>query len=146
MVSGLRFAIEQGHVLAFARAIGEVPPGPGEVGPPTFTACSVQHDPEHMRGMVPAGALAAAIAAGGTVLHAEQHFEYLAPVRVGQVLTVVEREGRNWQKSSRDGRTLEFTELVKEFLNPVGDVIVRSRMVLVRTDADAEADAADPGP
>lgn len=123
-------------MLAFARAIGEVPPGPGEVVPPTFTACSVQHDPEHMRDMVPAGALAAAVAAGGTVLHAEQHFEYLAPVRVGLVLTAVEREGQTWRKRSRDGGTLAFTELVKEFLNPVGDVVVRSRMVLVRTDAE----------
>jgi hypothetical protein len=137
-VSGLRFPIEQGHVLAFARAIGEAAPARGEVVPPTFLACSVQHDPEHMRGMKPVGALAAAIAAGGTVLHAEQHFEYLAPVRVGQVLTVAEREGRSWRKNGRDGKTLAFTELIKEFLNPVGDVVVRSRMVLVRTDADAE--------
>jgi hypothetical protein len=131
-----RFPIEEGHALAFARAIGERAPGPGEVVPPTFTACSGQHDPEHMRDLRPTGALAAAVAAGGTVLHAEQHFEYLGPVCVGDVLTVVERPGRTWEKRNRAGRLLAFTELVKEFTNPVGDVVVRARMVLVRTDAE----------
>lgn len=131
----LRFPIEEGHALAFARAVGERPPGPGEIVPPTFTACATQHDPEHMRDMQPAGALAAAVEAGGTVLHAEQSFEYLAPVRVGDVLTVIDKPGRSWEKRSRTGARLAFSELVREFLNPVGDVVVRSRMVLVRTDA-----------
>lgn len=130
-----RFPIEEGHALAFARAVGERPPGPGEVVPPTFTACSVQHDPEHMRGLRPSGALAAAVEAGGTVLHAEQHFEYLAPVRVGDLLTVVDKPGRSWEKQSKSGDLLAFIEIVKEFSNPVGDVVVRSRTVLVRTDA-----------
>lgn len=134
-----RFPVEEGHVLAFARAVGESPPSHGEIVPPTFTVCSVQHDPEHMRDMRPAGALAAAVAAGGTVLHAEQHFEYLAPVRVGDVLTVVDKPGRSWEKRGRGGDLLAFTELVKEFCNPVGDVVVRSRMVLVRTDAQDPA-------
>lgn len=134
-----RFPIEEGHALAFARALGEPAPGRGDVVPPTFIACSGQHDPEHMRGGRPAGPLAAALAAGGTVLHAEQHFEYLAPVRVGDVLTVVDKPGRSWEKRGRGGDLLAFTELVKEFCNPVGDVMVRSRTVLVRTEA---ADAA----
>ncbi|UIX29381.1 FAS1-like dehydratase domain-containing protein [Streptomyces sp. GQFP] len=128
----LRFPVEEGHVLAFARAVGEPPPGPGDLVPPTFTATTVQHDPEHMRDLRPTGALAAATAdEGATVLHAEQHFEYLAPVRVGDVLHVAETPGRTWTKQSGQGGTLTFTELVKELRDDTGSVVVRSRMVLV---------------
>jgi hypothetical protein len=131
----LRFPVEEGHVLSFSRAVGEPPPGPGDLVPPTFTATTVQHDPEHMRDMRPVGALAAAADSGGVVLHAEQHFEYLGPVRVGDVLHVSETPGRTWTRQSRQGGTLTFTELVKELRDDTGALVVRSRMVLVMTRA-----------
>ncbi|MEV8546465.1 MaoC family dehydratase N-terminal domain-containing protein [Streptomyces sp. NPDC051572] len=127
----LRFPVEEGHVLAFTRAVGEPPPGAGDVVPPTFTATTVQHDPQHMRDMRPIGALAATADEGGMVLHAEQHFEYLGPVRVGDVLHVDEVPGRTWTSQSGQGGTLTFTELVKELRDDTGSVVVRSRMVLV---------------
>jgi hypothetical protein len=130
----VRFPVEEGHALAFARAVGEHPSGPGDVVPPTFTSTSIQHDPEHMRDMQPAGALAAAVTSGGTVLHAEQRFEYLRPVRIGDVLQVSEQQGRTWLKTSRSGATLTFTELIKELRDQVGELVVRSVTVLVATD------------
>jgi N-terminal half of MaoC dehydratase len=135
----MQFPIEVGHVLAFARAVGEPAPEVGQIAPPTFTATSIQHDPEHMRGMRPSGPLATVAGDGGAVLHAEQHFEYLAPVRVGDVLTVSEAVGRSWAKIRRQGGALEFTEHIKELRDDHGEVVVRSRMVLVTVGPDPVA-------
>jgi hypothetical protein len=124
--------------MAFTRAVG----GPGSTGsppevgtpvPPTFVAVEVSFDPEHMRDMRPAGVLAAANPTGGSVLHAEQEFEYFAPVRVGDTLTVTHRDGRTWGKQSRNGAELRFREILKEYRNPAGELVVRSTMVLVET-------------
>ncbi|GAA0612559.1 hypothetical protein GCM10009547_13210 [Sporichthya brevicatena] len=132
----VRFPVEEGHVLAFARSIDETPPRVGEIVPPTFTACSTQQDPRHMRGLQPVGVLAAAAEAGGDVLQAEQHFEYLQPVRVGDVLTVTESPGRSWTKAGRNGEALQFFEVLREYSNPIGDVVVRSLTTLVRVGTD----------
>jgi len=143
----MRFSVEPGHVMAFRRAIGDTshgdfPPEPGTAIPPTFVAVDAQFHPDHMRDLRPAGALATAIAGGGNVLHAEQEFEYLAPVLVGQVLTVDERVGRTWSKSGRGGGLLQFREILKEYRDERGATVVRSRMVLVDT-APAGPAAAD---
>ena len=45
-----RFPIEEGHVLAFARAIGDGNPayrGPDAAAPPTFVQASAQWDPNY---------------------------------------------------------------------------------------------------
>jgi hypothetical protein len=119
----MRFAVEEGHVQAFCRAVGEQREG---VVPPTFTATTSLHDPKHLSGAAQSGE-------GESVLHAEQHFEYLAPVRVHDVLAVTEAPGKTWTKQSRSGGTLTFTELVKELRDEHGMLVVRSRMVLVST-------------
>jgi hypothetical protein len=132
----VRFPVEPGHVLAFARAVGDLAatvPKAGTPAPVTFTSVDAAFDPEHMRGMRPAGALGVSSASGGSVLHAEQHFEYFAPVRVGDVLTVTCAEGRTWTKPSRRGGPLSFREIVKDYRNDRGELVVRARMVLVDT-------------
>lgn len=139
MSAGLRFTVEPGHVMAFARAVGEPgmtdsPPAPGTPVPATFTATDNQFDPAHMRGMRPTGPLAAESTSGGSVLHAEQHFEYLEPVRVGDVLTVTHLDGRAWDKPSRRGGQLRFREIIKEYRNQDDRLLVRVRMVLVETE------------
>jgi acyl dehydratase len=82
-----------------------------------------------MRGVPPAGLRARA---GETVLHAEQDFEYFAPLRVGAVTWVIERPGRTWAKTSKRGEQLTFTELFKELRDGGGELLLRARMVLVR--------------
>ena len=134
----LPFTVEPGHVMAFSRAVGgpgpvDSPPEVGTPAPPTFVAVDVQFDPEHMRGMRPSGVLADTGSAGGSVLHAEQEFEYFAPVRVGDSLTMSHHDGRTWTKRSRGGGELRFREILKEYRNAAGDLVVRSRMVLVET-------------
>ncbi|MCV7056144.1 MULTISPECIES: FAS1-like dehydratase domain-containing protein [Mycobacteriaceae] len=142
------FEIEPGHVLAFARAVGdqrlarEVPEN-GTVVPLTFPAASIQFDPQHMRGLRPTGALAVGSSTpGGSVLHAEQEFEYFAGMHVGDRLAVTEYEGASWQKQSRRPGTLKFRELIREYRNTAGELVLRSRMVLVDTEFAAnEVDA-----
>jgi acyl dehydratase len=142
----VRFTVEPGHVMMFARAVGdhdlgESSPEAGTAVPATFTAVDAQFDPLHMRGMRPAGALADAGDETRGVLHAEQHFEYHRPVRVGDVLAVTQTEGRTWQKPRRRGGLLRFREIVKEYRDEHDQVVVRSRMVLVETDRPAAGEA-----
>lgn len=134
----VRFTVEPGHVMAFARAVGDrrladAPAPAGTVVPATFIAVDAQFDPLHMRDMRPAGALAAAEGAVGSVLHAEQHFEYVRPVRVGDVLTVTQADGRSWQKPRGSGGLLRFREIVKEYRDEEDRLVARSSMVLVET-------------
>ncbi|HEX8803386.1 MAG TPA: MaoC family dehydratase N-terminal domain-containing protein, partial [Acidimicrobiales bacterium] len=47
-----RFPVEEGHVLMFARAIGDAEPALGDPGaevlaPPTFVMASAQFDPDY---------------------------------------------------------------------------------------------------
>jgi len=143
MVEPLPFVVEPGHVMAFARVVGEhgladSPPPAGTPVPATFTATDSQFDPQHMRGMRPTGPLATATSSGGSVLHAEQYFDYLEPVRVGQRLTVTHSDGRTWEKASRRGGRLRFREVVKEYRDDQGRLMVRARMVLVETPPPVE--------
>jgi hypothetical protein len=131
------FEVEPGHVLAFARAVGDELLAqdvsvPGTPAPVTFPAAAVQFDPVHMRGLRPSGALAVSSSTdGGSVLHAEQEFEYFAPVRVGDSLVVTEYGGASWRKQSRRGGALAFREIVRDYHNAAGALVLRSRMILV---------------
>ena len=136
-----RFPVEEGHALAFARALGEPAPAPGDVVPLTFAAATALHDPGQVRGMPSEGLRAPA---GGTLLHAEQDFEYFAPLRVGAVTCVTERPGRTWAKNSQRGERLTFTELIKELRDGGGKLLLRARMVLVRKAPVAAGPGAPP--
>src|ERR1700730_5253755 len=106
----VRFPIEAGHILMFARSVGDPNPvyseGSEEAGgiitPPTFVQASPQYDPDYplrpkfgkpwlWSGKEPSGVTRSGEGGsgggGGTGLHAEQHYEYHQPVRPGDVLT-----------------------------------------------------------
>ncbi|MEX3647036.1 MULTISPECIES: FAS1-like dehydratase domain-containing protein [Mycolicibacterium] len=133
------FEVEAGHVLTFARAVGDEQLGhdiatPGMPVPATFPSASVQFDPAHMRGLRPSGSLAGiSSTVGGSVLHAEQVFEYFAPVRVGDSLIVTEYDGDTWHKQSRRAGDLTFHEILRDYRDLAGNLVLRSRMVLVDT-------------
>src|ERR1700722_7123938 len=124
-----RFPIECGHVMMFARSIGD--PNPiysdeayaraGEVGaviaPPTFVQASAQFDDQYPlrpkigapwfgSGKDPTGVKRASGGSsgsgggGGTGLHAEQHYTYHRPLRVGDVLTATTRAGERGGRKS----------------------------------------------
>lgn len=157
-----RFPVEEGHVLTFARAIGDDNPvyrdpeyaAASEVGgliaPPTFTIASAQWDPDYPLRPKPgvkwwgSGAQAAPASKdseptsvagesapkGGGALHAEQHFTYHRPVRVGDVLSSTSRPGETWEKTGRSGK-LVFSEQISEFRDASGELVVTARSVSV---------------
>jgi acyl dehydratase len=152
------FPIETGQILLFARAIGDANPIYADperaIAPPTFVQSSAHYDPDYPlrprfgepwfgSGKTPSGGRRGDRAhgsdqGGGTSLHAEQHFTYHRPVRAGEVLTVETREGRTWEKHGKRAGTLQFRELVTEYRDASGELVVTARMVGVRTERPVE--------
>jgi hypothetical protein len=159
----LRFPVEAGHIMMFARAIGDANPryyadaagADGVVAPPTFVQASAQFDPGYPlrpkigepwfgSGREPAGPRPSSggsgtggsggASGGGTGLHAEQHFEYARAVRPGDVLTWTTGPGKTWEKQGRRGGRLIFNELVTEYRDQNGELVVTARSVGVRTE------------
>jgi acyl-CoA thioesterase FadM len=64
-------------------------------------------------------------------LHAEQHFEFARPIRPGDVLTVETRQGETWEKVSKRGGVLTFSESVTDYRDASGELVCRARMVVV---------------
>ena len=130
-----RFPVEAGHVLTFRRALGyeDAERGADTAGvllaPPTFVQASAQFDPEYPLRPVPdrawwgSGGDAGFMPDGGGGLHAEQHYVYHRPVRVGDVLASSVRDGRTWQKSGRSG-VLNFAETITEYTDQHGELVV----------------------
>jgi hypothetical protein len=154
-----RFPVEAGHILLFARAIGD--PNPAYYGalrgdqpvpaPPTFVQASAQFDPDyHLRpklgapwfgsGREATGA-SGARSQGGTSLHAEQHYVYHRPPRAGDVLTAVLKPGATWEKEGRRGGKLVFTETITEYRDTTGELVVTARAVGVRTEKVVEKES-----
>jgi len=141
-----RFPVEAGHVLTFARAVGSADPPEGglpqagDVAPPTFAVASAQFDPDYpLRPRAPepwhgSGGDAGLTLEGSGGLHAEQHFVYHRPVRVGDVLVPVTRPGEEWEKQGRSGR-LRFRERITEFRDQDGELVVTARSVGVQREA-----------
>lgn len=138
--------------MMFARAIGDPNPaydpnsaeslaGAEVLAPPTFAMAGAQFDPENPlipkadeswfgSGKEP-GFLRSS---SGGMLHAEQHFTYHQPLRAGMVLTGSEREGEGWEKQSRTGKTLRFTETLTDYHDvDTGELVVTTRLVGVYT-------------
>jgi hypothetical protein len=156
-----RFPIEAGQVLAFARAIGDgdrqyarvAETAAGDlsdvVPPPTFVQASAHFDPEYTlrpRPGVPwfgSGSRPGEIAAEARMLHAEQHFEYHRPLRVGDVLSAVVTDGSTWERTGRRGGKLKFTEQVTVYSDAEGEPVITARLVGVLTEkAPTETEAA----
>ncbi|MFF0499926.1 MaoC family dehydratase N-terminal domain-containing protein [Nocardia aobensis] len=136
-----RFPVEAGHVLMFRRAVGYPDAEAGadtagqQIAPPTFVQASSQFEPGHRLrpGVEPwwgSAREAGTMPGGGGALHAEQHYTYHRPVRVGDVLSSSVRAGDTWEKTGRSG-TLRFTETLTEFRDEQGDLVVTARSVSV---------------
>ena len=140
-----RFPVEAGHVLMFARSLGAADPegglpAPGDPAPPTFAQASAQFDPDYPLRPRPgaewhgSGGEAGLVKEGAGGLHAEQHFTYHRPVRVGDVLSAVTRPGEEWEKQGRSGR-LMFREQITEYRDEAGELVVTARSVSVQREA-----------
>jgi hypothetical protein len=159
-----RFPIEAGHILMFARSVGDPNPiyadatyaATTEVGgipaPPTFVQASAQFDDDYPlrpkigkawfgSGKEPSGLPrdggsggSRSSGGGGTGLHAEQHYTYHRPLRAGMVLTATTRPGETWEKEGKRAGKLVFAESITEYRDEQGELVVTARSVGVRTE------------
>jgi hypothetical protein len=147
-MADFEFPIEKGHIITFARSLGESNPlffdhaGDREsaasiVAPPTFVQASIRFAPDHplrpRPGMSSQGDEQRTGRGGGTQLHAEQHFEYRRRVVAGETLNAVSRTGATWQKQGRRGGTLTFNETFVDYVGADGEVAITARTVGVVT-------------
>ena len=146
-----RFPVEATHILMFARAIFDEnpvycdPDSPeaaefgGVIAPPTFTMASSQFDPDNIlrpksgqpwfgSGRTPSGTESNSTGR----LHAEQHFEYHRPLKAGEVLKAIARDGETWEKESKRGGKLLFEEKFIDYVvADSGESVVTARFVSV---------------
>jgi MaoC dehydratase-like protein len=150
-----RFPIERGHVMMFARAIGDHNPAyfaeEGAIAPPTFVIADLHFDPDsrlrphpdrpwHGSGRNPTSRPAGGGGGGaGMALHAEESFEIRRPVRVGEVLTKTSRPGKTWEREGRRGGRLRFSETLHEYRDSDGELVVVARQVGVQTERNPDA-------
>ena len=156
--------------MMFARAIADPNPVyyseeaataaglPGIPAPPTFVQASAQFDEEYFlrpkagQPWFGSGKNATSLppkaegdggggGGGGGGLHAEQHYEYARPLRVGDVLTATVKPGKTWEKEGRRAGKLVFSETVIEYRDQNGDLVVTARGVGVRTEKVVEQEA-----
>jgi hypothetical protein len=159
-----KFPVEAGHILMFARAVGDdnpvyadasyaagTEPG-GIIAPPTFMQASAQFDPDyflrpkadkpwfgsgkHASGVKPRadGDDDADSGENKAILHAEQHFEYHRHPQAGDVLTASMHAGKRWEKEGKRSGKLLFSETVTEYRDQNGDLVVTATGVGVTTE------------
>lgn len=158
-----RFPVEAGHIMLFARSVGDdnqiyydaeyaATTEPGvTIAPPTFVQASAQFDPDYFlrpkigqawfgSGKEPSGAQSGGGGGGGggTGLHAEQHYEYHRQLKVGDVLRAKAGEGRSWEREGRRGGKLTFNESVTEYYDQNDELVITARSVGVRTERVVE--------
>ena len=151
-----QFPVEAGHIMLFARAIGDANhiyhdvdyaqgTEPGSViAPPTFVQASAQFNPDYYlrpkpgqpwfgSGKEPTG-VARGEGGGGGGLHAEQHYIYHRHPKPGDMLTATVKPGKTWEKQGRRSGKLIFTESITEYRDQHGELVVTSRGVGVTTE------------
>lgn len=159
----IKFPIEAGHIMMFARAIGDknqiyydaeyaksTEPG-AVIPPPTFVQASAQFDPDYFlrpkigeewfgsaKGPTGLSKPPEGAGGGGGGLHAEQHYEYHQPLKAGDVLTATSKPGETWEKQGRRGGKLTFAEGITEYRNQDGELIVTARSIGVQTERAAD--------
>jgi acyl dehydratase len=159
-----KFPIEAGHIMMFARAIGDANPiyydahhaATTEVGaviaPPTFVQASAQFDPNYfLRPKIgeewfgsakEATGLSSRSGDGGSSassggLHAEQHYVYHKPLQAGDTLVATTKPGKSWEKEGKRGGKLSFSETVTEYHDQSGELVVTATSLGVRTERPA---------
>lgn len=122
--------VDPGRLAAFARAIGEHDPQFSErVAPLTFMKVL---EGEHGSSRKILEVLGVPLA---RVLHAEQQFDYVAPILAGQVVTVSRRVVDLYEKK---GGAMEFIVIESVFTSEGSEVLGRSRQVVAVRNPPAE--------
>lgn len=154
MSDSYKFPVDLTSIMLFASSLGETNPiyydeeyakktalG-GVIAPPTFAMASSHWNPDYpLRGVrrIPAPPPKPKGGGGGEggglsrLLHGAQSFEYHKPVRPGMTLTVTSRPGKSWEKEGRRGGKLMFSEMVSEYRDENGDLVMTATGVRIIT-------------
>ncbi len=123
------YTVERGKVREFLLAVGEEERanylGDDPALPPTFPTVFT-----FWGGSNTEGTLKQIGVEIWNVLHAEQEYEYLAPIHVGDTITGQGRVDDIYAKGGRSGQ-LEFVELVTEYKNQNGLPVLRERASII---------------
>jgi acyl dehydratase len=129
-----RLHVERGKIAEFAKAVKDDNPAyrqsAAPPAPPTFLMTIA-----HWMGSL--GETRQGIKLDyRRLLHGEQEFEYVRPIRAGDVLTFRSRTKDVYQKEGKRGGTMTFVIGETEFKNQRGEVVAYMRNVAIET-ADA---------
>ena len=126
--------IEHGKIVEFARAVHDVCPSyraeGAPVAPPTFLM-TIAHWIRDLGDTRPGVTLDVR-----RLLHGEQEFEYLRPVRAGDVLRFRSRTKDVFEKQGKRGGVMTFVVGETEFRDPEGVPVAYMRNTVIET-ADA---------
>jgi acyl dehydratase len=126
------------HVAGFARALGDLNPlyldaeaarrGPfgGVVAPPTYPIAFMTE--------ALSGGMETFLELGldfMTLVHGEQEFEYVRPVKIGETLELTGRIADIYEKTNSAGATLDFVVMETEGKDTAGKPVFYSRNVLI---------------
>jgi acyl dehydratase len=124
--------VERGKIAEFARAVLNESPEhdkPDAVAPPTFPQSMAlwrmrRGGPREVgrRGMDMR-----------RVLHGEQEFEYVRPLRAGDVLTATSAVKDEYEKAGKRGGTMKFVVTETTFRDQDGEVVAYSRGTTIVT-------------
>jgi len=164
--AGYRFPVDLTTIMLFASSLGETNRAyydddyarehglGGVIPPPTFTNAGSHWNPNAgLRGVrqIPPprpvepkpGAGSEGERGGGRdvsrLLHGEQRFVYHKPLHPGTVLTVKTRPGKRWEKEGKRGGVMHFSELVSEYRDEQGELVVTATGVSIITGKAVEA-------
>jgi len=128
--------IERGKIREFARAIKDDDPlyfdeeharreAAGIMPPVTFLQTMAHWDDGRGRPKAPLDLK--------RVLHGEQEYEFLKPIRAGDVLTAVSRVADIYEKQGKRGGTMTFVAIETEYKNDRGELVARAKQVTIET-------------
>jgi acyl dehydratase len=114
------------HVAGFAAALGDANPEYATLAPPTY--------PIAFMTQAMSGGMETFLELGlnfMTLVHGEQEFEYVRPVRVGETLTLTGRIADIYDKTNSSGAVLDFVVMETEGADEAGKPVFYSRNVLI---------------
>jgi hypothetical protein len=137
------WVVERGKIGEFAHAVmntSEAYRSEDTVAPPTFPQSIAL-----WRARTPRPTTDARGGGGGMdmrrVLHGEQEFEYVRPLRAGDVLTAESNLKERYEKEGKRGGTMTFTVTETVFKDQNGEVVAYSRGTSIVTSKAATSDA-----
>lgn len=135
--AALEWVVEQGKIAEFARAVlneDDAYMRTDAVAPPTFPQSMALWRARAPRPESGTGR-------GGLdmrrVLHGEQEFEYVRPLRAGDVLTATSHVKDRFEKEGKRGGTMTFIISETVFRDQDGEVVAYSRGTTIQTSKPA---------